>query len=135
MKFGYIDDMNKLRIRDGDRIYDIIPEKEEPIGQKLDVIRDYLNDQKILMEAILEKLNVERKNTDCLENRISELENKVIKTEADNNAQMCAIEALEASTNERLSKELMLDTLGMRINEEGDLVWFGQNEWIPLNKK
>ena len=63
------------------------------------------------------------------------LENKVIKTEADNNVQISAIAALEASTNERLSKELMLDTLGMRINEEGDLVWFGQNEWIPLNKK
>lgn len=112
------------------------PDKEEtPAEQKLGVIIEYLNDQKILMEAILEKLNVERKNTDCLENRIFELENKVIKTEADNNVQISAIAALEASTNERLSKELMLDTLGMRINEEGDLVWFGQNEWIPLNKK
>lgn len=135
MKFGYIDDMNKLRIRDGDRVYDIIPEREEPISQKLDVIRDYLNDQKILIEAILEKLNVERKNTDCLENRISELENKVIKTEADNNMQMCAIAALEASTNERLSKELMLDTLGLRIDEEGNLAWFDQNEWTLLSKK
>lgn len=112
------------------------PDREETSAeQKLGVIIEYLNDQKILMEAILEKLNVERKNTDCLENRVSELENKVIKTEADNDAQMCAIEALEASTNERLSEELMLDTLGMRINEEGDLVWLGQNEWIPLNKK
>ena len=96
MKFGYIDDMNKLRIRDGDSVYNIIPEKEESISQKLDVIRDYLNDQKILMEAILEKLNVERKNTDCLENRISELENKVIKTEADNYSTQYAIAALEA---------------------------------------
>lgn len=121
MKFGYIDDMNKLRIRD--RVYDIAPEREEPISQKLDVIRDYLNDQKILMEAILEKLNVERKNTDCLENRISELENKVNETEANNDAQISAIAALEASTNERLSKELMLDTLGMRINEEGTVTW------------
>ena len=111
------------------------PDREETSAeQKLGVIIEYLNDQKILMEAILEKLNVERKNTDCLENRISELENKVIKTEADNDAQMCAIAALEVSTNERLSKELMLDTLGMRINEEGGLVWFGQNEWRPLTK-
>lgn len=111
------------------------PDREEtPAEQKLGVIIEYLNDQKILMEAILEKLNVERKNTDCLENRIFELENKVIKTEADYNVQISAIAALEASTNERLSKELMLDTLGMRINEEGDLVWFGQNEWRPLTK-
>ena len=109
--------------------------KETPTEQKLGVIIEYLNDQKILMEAILEKLNIERKNTDCLENRISELENKVIKTEADNSAQMYAIAALEASTNERLSKELMLDTLGMRIDEEGNLAWFNQNEWTPLNKK
>ena len=109
--------------------------KETPTEQKLGVIIEYLNDQKILMEAILEKLNIERKNTDCLENRISELENKVIKTEADNSAQMYAIAALEASTNERLSKELMLDTLGMRIDEEGNLAWFGQNEWTLLNKK
>lgn len=112
------------------------PDKEEAlIEQKLGVIIEYLNDQKILMEAILEKLNIERKNTDCLENRISELENKVIKTEADNNMQMYAIAALEAATDTRLSKEVMLDTLGLKIDEEGNLAWFNQNEWTPLNKK
>lgn len=133
MKFEYIDDMNKLRVRDGDSIYDIVPEREEPIGQKLDAIRDYLNEQKILMEVILEKLSIERKNTDCLENRVSELENKVIKTEADNNSTQYAIAELQASTDARLSKELMLDTLGMRIDEEGNLSWFNTEEWVPLH--
>ena len=73
-----------------------------------------------------------RKISDVTEERISILENKVNEIEVENNYRYAT---LEASTNERLSKELMLDTLGMRVDEEENLVWFNAKQWTPLSKK
>lgn len=104
--------------------------KEDLILEKLDMIVNLLNEQNSINQEIGKFMEATRKISNITEERISKLENKVNEVEVENNEHYAN---LEASTNERLSKELMLDTLGLR-KEEGKLAWFDRNEWKSLMK-
>ena len=109
--------------------------EKEPIEYQLERIEDYIKDQNIMLEAILDILRNFTNDTETIKNRIQEMENKVIPSQAeiDNyNAEMVsrttAIECSVDEFNERLDKlqELMrmssLDTLqAAKIGLDGKL--------------
>ena len=90
--------------------------EKEPIEYQLERIEDYIKDQNVMLEAILDILRNFTNDTEMVKNRIQEMENKVIPSQAeiDNynvvmDSRATAIECNVDELNERLNKfqELM----------------------------
>ena len=94
---------------------------EERIYQKLISIEEYLKEQKNTLNSVLEGLNYERKNTDDLENRISMAENQINEIRDLMDKQEKTLESTAVIANLGIDKDFMLDTLGMSIDEKGNL--------------
>ena len=116
------------------RGYDLYPvrekSKEDLILEKLDAIVNLLNEQNLINQEIGKFMEATRKISDNTEMRISNLENKVNELEISNgdietgnNRRDIDLANLHADLALSASKGFLLDTLGVRFNEDGSITW------------
>ena len=104
--------------------------KEDLILEKLDAIVNLLNEQNLINQEIGKFMEATRKISDNTEMRISNLENKVNELEISNgdietgnNRRDIDLANLHVDLGLSPSKGFLLDTLGMRFNEDGSITW------------
>lgn len=109
--------------------------KEDLILEKLDAIVNLLNEQNSINKEVGKFMEATRKISDITEERISKLENKVnnleisnYNTEIEDRRRDSSLAKLQADQSRLHNRGFLLDTLGMRIDEKGNLIWFGQNK-------
>lgn len=116
------------------RGYDLYPvrekSKEDLILEKLDAIVNLLNEQNLINKEVGNFMEATRKISDNTEMRISKLENKVNEIEISNgdietgnNHRDIDLANLHADLALSASKGFLLDTLGVRFNEDGTVTW------------
>ena len=104
--------------------------KEDLILEKLDAIVNLLNEQNLINQEVAKFMEATRKISDNTEMRISNLENKVNELEISNgdietgnNRRDIDLANLHADLALSASKGFLLDTLGVRFNEDGSITW------------
>lgn len=101
--------------------------KEDLILEKLEAIVNLLNEQNSTIQQVCEFMGITREKSDLIEERISNLEDKVNNLEIsnydksiDNRRRDSRLTTLEANSRD---KGYLSDILGIRFDKDGSIKW------------